>query len=592
MARDVLLDFSLGEDVNTGIFGGNFLFHKNSISNEGTFDEAADQIGVEGLRYPGGAISEVLFDIGNPDSPTAIDPVSGDVVSVTPLSAFLEFALETDRPVTIVIPTRKFLTSEEDELGHRDEAVDEDLLRTFVSDVLNGVYGAAKIEAFEIGNEYWGIGDFEQGSMTPLEYARVSSKMAEILDETIATSGSGQDPSVLVQIGSNNRDANLRTVYEDYATPQEKVAALEADYQLKFSGNVIYKGGDLDWDRIANEILINEYKNDGTLDAVDGIAFHVYSRAPVIESSRYRHFDTIDETWGQLDKDFELWITEWNPKSKTNALDPEEDFGLKAAHELIDLVGVFAEEDVTGAHIWAVQHNTRTALTEPQADPNLEATMNPTGEIFRMMQEHLPGTRLVDLDLSADRPFAYDGEGFEFHAFASGGKFVGYLASVSDQDVDVDLAFGNIITGWEGATVTRLGVAEGDDPGDPKATPVVTEEDPEQALSDGEVITTLKPFEIIQIVFEAPDYTEEFADALDAAANSIVVEPDELLVDPEVTDLTDLGSGTDRPPQVLTLEEETEEAAPEEEAGGSDGGGFEGMLGFLLLPLLIGLGMG
>lgn len=591
-ARDVLLDFSLGEDVNTGIFGGNFLFHKNSISNEGTFDEAADQIGVEGLRYPGGAISEVLFDIGNPDSPTAIDPVSGDVVSVTPLSAFLEFALETDRPVTIVIPTRKFLTSEEDELGHRDEAVDEDLLRTFVSDVLNGVYGAARIEAFEIGNEYWGIGDFEQGSMTTLEYAHVSSKMAEILDETIATSGSGQDPSVLVQIGSNNRDANLRTVYEDYASPQEKVAALEADYQLKFSGNVIYKGGDLDWDRIANEILINEYQNDGTLDAVDGIAFHVYSRAPVIESSRYRRFDTIDETWGQLDKDFELWITEWNQKSKTNALDPEEDFGLKAGHELIDLVSIFAEEDVTGAHIWAVQHNTKTALTEPQADPNLEATMNPTGEIFRMMQEHLPGTRLVDLDLSADRPFAYDGEGFEFHAFASGGKFVGYLASVSDQDVDVDLAFGNIITGWEGATVTRLGVAEGDDPGDPKATPVVTEEDPEQALSDGEVITTLKPFEIIQIVFEAPDYTEEFADALDAAANSIVVEPDELLVDPEVTDLTDLGSGTDRPPQVLTLEEETEEAAPEEEAGGSDGGGFEGMLGFLLLPLLIGLGMG
>lgn len=591
MARDVLFDFSIGEDVNNGIFGGNFLFHKNSISDTGTFDEAAEQIGVDSLRYPGGAISEVLFDIGNPDSPTAIDPVSGDVVSVTPISDFLEFAAETGRAVTIVIPTRKFLTSEQDELGHRYEAVDEDQLRTFVNDVLNGVYGNAEIEAFEIGNEYWGIGDFEQGSMTTLEYARVSSKMAEILDETIATSGSGQDPSVLVQIGSNNREANLRTVYEGYATPQEKVAALEADYQLKFSGNVIYKGGDLDWDRIANEILINEFQNDGTIDAVDGIAFHVYSRAPVIESSRYRHFDTIDETWGQLDKDFELWITEWNQKAKTFALDPEEDFGLKAAHELIDLVGVFAEEDVTGAHIWAVQHNTKTALTEPQADPTQAATMNPTGEIFCMMQEHLPGTRLVDLDLSADRPFAYDGEGFEFHAFASEGKFVGYLASVSDQDVDVDLAFGNIITGWESASVTRLGVAEGDDPGDPKATPVVTEEDPEQALADGEVITTLKPYEIIQIVFEAPDYTEEFADALDGSTAPVVVEPDELLVDAEVIDPSDLGAGPDLPPQLAPVEEETEEAAPEED-GGSDGGGFEGMLGFLLLPLLIGLGMG
>ena len=103
---------------------------------------------------------------------------------------------------------------------------------------------------------------------------------------------------------------------------------------------------------------------------------------------------------------------------------------------------------------------------------------------------------------------------------------------------------------------------------------------------------SLKPFEIIQIVFEAPDYNEEFADALDAAANPIVVEPDELVVDHEVTDLTDFGSGPDLLPQLLSLEEETEEAAPEEEAGGSDGGGFEGMLGFLLLPLLIGLGMG
>ena len=33
MARDVLLDFSLGEDVNTGIFGGNFLFHRLFCTN-------------------------------------------------------------------------------------------------------------------------------------------------------------------------------------------------------------------------------------------------------------------------------------------------------------------------------------------------------------------------------------------------------------------------------------------------------------------------------------------------------------------------------------------------------------------------------
>ena len=624
MTQNVITDFEIGNEIKSGLFGGNFLFHKNDIGELGNFDEAVQTLGIEGLRYPGGAISEVLFDIKNPDARIAIDPVSGDEVEVVPISDFLAFAAEVGSGVTIVVPTRHYLSLETDALGDRFAEVDESALRTFATDVMEGKYGHAKIDAFEVGNEYWGVGDFDQGSMSSLEYGRVASEMTRILDDALGAADTDQDPSIVVQIGLNHRDAHLRQDYIAHLTGAEKLAAIESDYGIELGRDYIFKSDDLDWARIANKIIINEFEALDVVGKVDGISAHVYSRAPEDEGSRYRHFDTIEKSWGKTGNDVELWITEWNQKAVTNHFDAKNDFGLKASGELIDLVGVFGQEGVTGAHIWAIQHNTKTALTDLQTSPDAEVSTNATGEMFKMMQENLIGTRLVDMDLSADRPVAFQGMGYEFHGFASETKFVGYFSSTSETEVDVDLSLQGIATGWESASITRLGVEEGCNPGDPRSPLTLSNEDPHTSLEDGEIITCLAPFEILQVVLENPNFTPEMKAALTFSGQGepMLVAEDEEFEVLDIDESLDTAANTQAPAAApvlfavpmnfdladadgvdllmqataTTLEEapQLEEAAPEEaessESGG--GGGLEGMLGLLLLPLLAVLGMG
>ena len=57
-----------------------------------------------------------------------------------------------------MLPTQKCLSLQVDANGDRYAQIDEETLRGFVKDTLDGIYGAPAIRAFEIGNEYWGSG--------------------------------------------------------------------------------------------------------------------------------------------------------------------------------------------------------------------------------------------------------------------------------------------------------------------------------------------------------------------------------------------------------------------------------------------------
>ena len=58
---------STGTLVSAGLFGGNFLFSVNK--NLKNFGDALKLLDVNGLRYPGGGITEEQFDVRNPNSP-------------------------------------------------------------------------------------------------------------------------------------------------------------------------------------------------------------------------------------------------------------------------------------------------------------------------------------------------------------------------------------------------------------------------------------------------------------------------------------------------------------------------------------------
>jgi alpha-L-arabinofuranosidase len=171
--------FFEGAAATEGLFGGNLLASRGILMGPGSYDEAINGLGVTGLRYPGGSLTEEYFDITNPDATTATSNITGETTDFIPISEFLSYANANGQEVTIVVPTYSQF-GEPDENGNRLSNVNEANLREFVHDVVTGVYGEAPIIAIEIGNEYWG-----SGLMNAVEYGRLSSEMALVIDDEL-----------------------------------------------------------------------------------------------------------------------------------------------------------------------------------------------------------------------------------------------------------------------------------------------------------------------------------------------------------------------------------------------------------------------
>ncbi|MFP4327633.1 MAG: type I secretion protein [Paracoccaceae bacterium] len=547
------------------LFGGNVLAPRDRLDEDATFPEIVDQLGVDEVRYPGGALSEALFDIGDPDRRSVTDPESGDEVEILPISDFMQWSEDNDKAVTLVIPTRTYLSEDTDDNGERFAQIDEPELRGFLRDVLDGTYGAPELQALEIGNEYWGSGE-----MSSLEYGRVASRMAEIIDEEISTHPDAEqfaETDILVQVGKNNNFADLSEQYEDYDDPREALAAIEEDYGLNLpEARFTYESGEVAWPRIANELILSEFDTESEREAIDAVVSHVYSRAPAEPGSRTYEMDLVDSTWEREFPDIERYATEWNVSADTALYDRGEDYGLQQAHEMLNIVEVMGVSDVTAAHAWPLQQNTANTLGGEVG----ETELTPGGAMFSLMQEALPGTRVVDLDPGSRETEARD-EGIDAHLFAGSDRLVMYLASTSDDPEDTVVDMSNLVSDPGTLTATRLGVREGDDPGSTEARPVLTDEPAEDLLDGTELDVSLGPREILEVRMDGPSLTPEFEAALAEAEAE----------DPDPPAQDDPPDDTPEDP-----EDDGEDEEDRDEASGDDGGFGGAIAALLLLPLL------
>ena len=91
--------------VSAAMFGGNNMFKYNLIEGPGaSFNDAANALGVTGIRYPGGSMTEQDFDVTRPDAPPASWTSDQPFVGVT---EFLTYAAQSGREATIVLPTAR-----------------------------------------------------------------------------------------------------------------------------------------------------------------------------------------------------------------------------------------------------------------------------------------------------------------------------------------------------------------------------------------------------------------------------------------------------------------------------------------------------
>jgi len=482
-------------------FGGNVLATNDRFGEEGTTDESFALLEMDFARYPGGSLTEDCFCILNADSKTGIDRDTGEEAELVPISEMFSFAKAEGVALSLVIPTRIFIGEETDANGDRLADVDEALLRDFISAVADGTFGPPPaIQAFELGNEYW-----NSGRMNAIEYARVSTEMARIIDDEMAN---GPNPDLyagtdlLVQMGMNYGYSDLSERFE--GTSEEQLAAVNETYGLALSGeDFIYSSGEVAWAKVNNAIIVNEFDTAEERATIDGVIAHVYSKGEDIPNSRYFELSQIDDTWLEEMPGLKTYVTEWNLKRTVNETRDEE-FGLKQAHEMLNVVEAFDWAGVNAAHVWPVHLNARTSLAN-ESDGGLRVP----GEMFRLMDDALPGTRPLTLAGSEGRETEIEGETADLHSFYAEDRLVTFIASNGGPATEETVDFNSLVSDAGEVFITRLGVAEGEDPTASVATPDVTSEDSGALFGAGVLTATLAPYEILMVEMFDPVYTED-----------------------------------------------------------------------------------
>ncbi len=573
-----------GGHATPGLFGGNILASRGELLGN-SYDAAIDDLGVTTLRFPGGSLTEYLFDIREPDAPTAYDPRYGTTEEMIGLTEFMTFAEVNNHPVTIVIPTQTQLSDRMDANGDHLPDIQEGALRTFVQDVASGVYGDAEVRAFEVGNEYWG-----SGLMTANEYGRLAAEMSTIIDDALVEIGV-TDIDILVQKGNNYATSRLSDDYEGVPS-QDAIDDINASYGLTLGDEAIFQSGQIDWTYVNNEIILNHFDTDAERAAIDGVVAHVYARGADSPNSRTFDLNNINETWRAEMPDLDVYVTEWNLKSTEN-LDPDRDYGLFQAHEMLNMVEEFMRLDVTEANVWPLIQNTSNTLSNGFRYD--EATVG--GEMFSMMSETLPGKTLLDFSPGPDTSTEDMIGDVAVHAFAGERELALYLVNTDRTDATMtDIDISGLVRSFGHADITRLGVAKGEAPGSNRSDAQIEELPSGRVIDGGFIEADLMPGEILQVVFSDVTPTNAFSEAWETANDASIEDilrgyetPPTPEMEPVLTSDTDDLDSPILP--VLPLEEDTNDPEESEASALIAEASSVGGIGYALLPLLLLLGL-
>tara|TARA_B110000908_G_scaffold172339_1_gene239167 strand:+ start:359 stop:2107 length:1749 start_codon:yes stop_codon:yes gene_type:complete len=504
--------FFQGAAATEGLFGGNLLASRGILTGPGSYDEAINGLGITGLRYPGGSLTEEYFDITNPDATTATSHFTGETTDFIPISEFLAYAKANGQEATIVVPTYSQL-GEADENGDRLSNIHEANLREFVHDVATGVYGEAPIGAIEIGNEYWG-----SGLMNAVEYGRLSSEMALIIDDELqaVTEEYGiqtDQIGVLVQAGFNFGTSQISDEYVGWDS-HDVIDDLVAKHPTAvLSYDNIRANGNVNWGVVNNELILMSYDTPEKMAAVDGVLGHIYTHGIESDDNGTFQLDTMRNSWLEKDgfEDLRIHITEWNQKS-TKGLDRDEDYGLFQAHEMLEILESFMAAEVKQAFVWPLIQNTSNTLSTGKEYSGPTAP----GEMFSMMSENLPGKVAIDFTPGGVRDTEYEGSTVDVHAFAGQGDMVFYIASTASEAAVTDIDLSNLVAGYDAMDIRVLGVMPGESPGNTRSDVDVQQLNADDIFQDGILEVDLDEGEIMQVVIQGIQPTESFAPTLDA----------------------------------------------------------------------------
>ncbi len=508
----------MGSEASQGLFGANVLATRSTLEQGGDYDRLIGELGVGSFRYPGGSLTERYFDITNPNASLVTDRDTGETRDFIPLNEALDYAGQEGLSVTVVIPTRNLLSDATDANGDRFSAIDEGALRGFVRDVISGVHGSAEIEAFELGNEYWG-----SGQMSSVEYGRLASEMAVIVNDELDLQNA--DADIIVQSGTNFDFARLSDQFASDMSSADILAELNATYGLSLGEDSLYSSGEINWTNVANEMILSEFDTEAEQQAVDQVAVHVYSRGQVNESQRSFFLNNTDETWGEQIPDAQIAVTEWNTAGNTDLLERSTDYGLHQSHEMLNVMEEFMRYDVENAHVWPLIQNTPNTLSMDDGQTDL----TPGGAMFNMMQDALPGKTAIDLTREAGADTEAEEDGVAVHGFWEPDELLFYVAATQEGGADTNVDFSGLVSETGRVEISVLGVAEGAAIGSNTSDAVVEDLDPAVYMDGANLSVQMDQGEIMQIRMFGFTPSQDFQDVISNEAPEDLPEP---MIDP------------------------------------------------------------
>ena len=201
--------------ISNAHFGGNIVLTVDDLHNGAPYVEMNQEVSFYHFRYPGGTVTEQhTWENGglNKIFGPPIDPGStGHVVTVREA---LQYAMDQNAGITIVIPTAQFLEKSTGEF-------DYDGFGRYLRELEQALreYPDARITDFEIGNEYWAW-------LTPAEYGQIANEQIPLLDslrDRLSVEIAGwTPPGIGLQAGVNwdatkNPDGTTRPLGPDHS---------------------------------------------------------------------------------------------------------------------------------------------------------------------------------------------------------------------------------------------------------------------------------------------------------------------------------------------------------------------------------------
>ncbi len=403
------------DTISSEMFGINSLFTKDSVIEGGQYDTFVEQMGATSFRFPGGTVTEKLFDTNSEiyDQFWSLsDEINYDDDIVT-AREFIEYADAKDATVDWVLPTEHFFKDAADNAGNRyvNYSAVNDLMDK-VDALIHGEYGDIDLDTITIGNEYWY--DHHDRS-SAIEYGRMANVMSQ----------------------------KLENLFDNYRAELDDPDAWEAP---KIAMQTV-----LAWDRDEISQILGQMNADAR-DAIDVVETHYYPDGYDDFEAHELSLDRLDEMAEQGGfENAEFYVSEWNVRQGA-----ENDHGMEQASDMVGMMQNMVEHGVDQASVWGTTYRSLYSrlgriYNDSDAPGGQASELTPAGEVMRMMSRSLPGTQAIEVDAS----FANDNE-LLVNAFGNDEKVVVFLSSRDADGIDLEINADQLVGDYDHLWVQQL----------------------------------------------------------------------------------------------------------------------------------------